>query len=33
MIASDRFRVAAQTGLAMVLANGVAFAMDWPKAM
>ena len=33
MIASDRFRVAVQTGLAVVLANGVALAMDWPKAM
>ena len=31
MIASDRFRVAVQAGLAMVLANGVALAMDWPK--
>jgi hypothetical protein len=31
MIASDRFRVAAQTGLAMVLANGVALAMHRPK--
>ena len=33
MIASDRFRVAVQTGLAMALANGFALAMDWPKPM
>jgi hypothetical protein len=31
MIASDRFRVAAQAGLAMVLTNGVALAMHRPK--
>ena len=31
MIASDRFRVAVQTGLAMVLANGFALAMHRPK--
>lgn len=31
MIASDRFRVAAQIGLAMVLANGAALAMHRPK--
>jgi hypothetical protein len=33
MIASDRFRIAVQNGLAMVLANGFALAMDWPKPM
>jgi uncharacterized membrane protein YgaE (UPF0421/DUF939 family) len=31
IIASDRFRVALQAGLALVLAYGIALAMDWPK--
>lgn len=33
MGASDRFHVAVQIALAMVLANGFALAMDWPKPM
>lgn len=31
IIASERFRIALQTALAMVLAYGVSLAMDWPK--
>lgn len=31
IIASDRFRVALQTGLALVLAYGVALAIDWAR--
>lgn len=30
---SDRFRLALQTALAMVLAYGIALAMDWDKPM
>ena len=31
LLASDRFRLAFQTGLALVLAYGVALTMDWSK--